>query len=177
MYSTYFQEWLSETFKPCTLVYSSDMARLSIKKNNLSPSDFLRPLGDFTGKKIEIPLSESEIITCTNFQIDFYDNDKFKSIDKKDIQKYIYKMFEENSPKWDLSAALLNKNKKNIGDFSKLKYYSSPYFTEYEKTLFECLSFNEYELYQQPLINIFICSSLDDPSIILNILNKKEIYT
>ena len=53
---------------------------------------------------------------------------------------------------------------------SKLKYYSTSWIRNYEKTLFECLSFNEYELYQQPLINIFICSSLDDPSIILNIL-------
>ena len=175
MYSTYFQEWLSETFKPCTLVYSSNMARSSIKKNNLSPADFLRPLGDFTGKKIEIPFSETEILYCTNFQIDFYDNDKFKSINKKDIQNYIDKMFEVNSPKWDLSNALLNKNKKNIGEFlPKLKYYSSPYFTEYEKTLFECLYFSEYELYQQPLINIFISSSLDEPSTIINLLNKKE---
>jgi hypothetical protein len=32
MYSTYFQEWLSETFKPCNLVYSSEMAREAIKK-------------------------------------------------------------------------------------------------------------------------------------------------
>ena len=56
MYSTYFQEWLSETFKPCNLVYSSEMAREAIKKNNLSPADFLRPLGDFTGKKIEITI-------------------------------------------------------------------------------------------------------------------------
>ena len=52
MYSTYFQEWLSETLKPCILVYSSEKAKNSIKKNNLSPADFLRPLGDFTGNKI-----------------------------------------------------------------------------------------------------------------------------
>ena len=175
MYSTYFQEWLSETFKPCILVYSTDMARASIKKNNLSPADFLRPLGDFSGKKIEIPLSQSEVKSCTNFQIDFYDNNKFKSIDKKDIQNYINKMFEENTPKWDLYTALLNKNKKNVLELlSKLKYYSSQYFTEYEKTLFECLYFSEHELFQQPLINIIISSSIDEPSTIINLLNTKE---
>ena len=74
-----------------------------------------------------------------------------------------------------LDLSLINRNKENILNmFSKLKYYSTSWIRNYEKTLFECLSFNEYELYQQPLINIFICSSLDDPSIILNILNKKE---
>ena len=175
MYSTYFQEWLSETFKPCILVYCTNLARNSIKKDNLSPADFLRPLGDFTGKKLELPFPESEIMSFINFQIDFYDNDKFKSIKQKDIQNYIDIMFKENAPKWDLSNALLNKNKKNITDFiSKLRYYSSPYFTEYEKTLFECLYFGDYELYQQPLINILMCSSIDQPSEIINLLNTKE---
>ena len=176
MYSTYFQEWLSETFKPCILVYSSELAKISIKKNNLSPADFLRPLGDFTGRKIELSLNDSEIISFTNFQIDFYDNDKFKSIPREKIQNYIDKMFSENAPSWDLSNALLNKDKKNAGEFlSKLKYYySSPYFTEYEKTIFECLHFDEYELYQQPLVNIFICTLLDEPSAIINLLNTKE---
>ena len=175
MYSTYFQEWLSETFKPCILVYCTNLARNSIKKNNLSPADFLRPLGDFTGKKLELPFPESEIMSFINFQIDFYDNNKFKSIKQKEIQYYIDTMFKENAPKWDLSNALLNKNKKNITDFiSRLKYYSSPYFTEYEKTLFECLYFGDYELYQQPLINILMCSSIDEPSEIISLLNTKE---
>ena len=175
MYSTYFQEWLSETFKPCVLVYSTDLAKNSIKKNNLSPADFLRPLGDFTGKKIDTPFPESEIMSFINFQIDFYDNDKFKSIKKIEIQKYINTMFDTIAPKWDLSNILLNKNKKNIIEYiSKMKYYSSKYFTEYEKTLFECLYFDENELYQQPLINILICSSLDEPSTIINLLNTKE---
>ena len=175
MYSTYFQEWLSETFKPCILVYSTDLAKKAIKKNNLSPADFLRPLGDFTGKKIEMKFPESEIITFINFQIDFYDNNKYRSIPKTEIQKYIDSMFNENIPKWNLSNALLNKNKKNIEELlPKMKYYSSPYFIEYEKTLFECLNFDEHELYQQPLINILMCSSLDEPSTIINLLNTKE---
>ena len=175
MYSTYFQEWLSETFKPCILVYSSEIAKASIKKNNLSPADFLRPLGDFTGKKIETPFIETDKIPFFNLQIDFYDNDKFKSIPKTETQNYIKTMFRENAIKWDLSTILINRTKENILKiFSKLKYYSSPWIINYEKTLFECLSFSEYELYQQPLINIFICSSLDEPSVLINILNKNE---
>ena len=175
MYSTYFQEWLSEAFKPSILVYSSELAKTTIKKNNLSPADFLRPLGDFTGKRLEIPFSDSEITSISNFQIDFYDNDKYRSIQRGEIRKYIESMFVENTPIWELSTASLNKNKKSIGDIlSKLKYYSSPWLREYEKTLFECLSFDEYELYQQPLINIFLCTSLDEASIITNLINVKE---
>ena len=175
MYSTYFQEWLSETFKPCILVYSSELAKTSIKKNNLSPADFLRPLGDFTGMKIETPFIEKDKIPFFNLQVDFFDNDKFKSIPKTETQNYIKTMFRENSIKWELSSILINRTKENILKmFSKLKFYSSSWIRNYEKTLFECLSFSEYELYQQPLLNIFFCSSLDDPSIIINILNKKE---
>jgi hypothetical protein len=84
-------------------------------------------------------------------------------------------MFVENTPIWELSTVSLNNNEKSIGDIlSKLKYYSSPWLREYEKTLFECLSFDEYELYQQPLINIFLCTSLDEASIITNLINVKE---
>ena len=175
MYSTYFQEWLTETFKPCILVYSSNLAKESIKKNNLTPADFLRPLGDFTGKKIETPFNEKDKIPFFNLQVDFYDNDKFKSIPKAETQNYINTMFKENSKKWDFSSILIERSRESILKmFSKLKYYSSFWIRNYENTLFECLSFSEYELYQQPLINIFICSSLDDPSIIINILNKNE---
>ena len=176
MYSTYFQEWLSETFKPCILVYSSELAKASIKKNNLSPADFLRPLGDFTGKKIETPFIEKDKLPFLNLQLDFYDNDKFKSIKKSETINYIKAMFKENEIKNNLSSNLINnRTKENILKmFSKLKYYSSPWIRNYEKTLFECLSFSEYELYQQPLFNIFLCNSLDEPSVIIDILNKQE---
>ena len=175
MYSTYFQEWLTETFKPCIIVYSSNLAKESIKKNNLTPADFLRPLGDFTGKKIETPFIEKDKILFFNLQIDFYDNDKFNSIQKTETQNYINIMFKENAMKWDFSSVLINRSRESVLKiFSKFKYYSSFWIRNYENTLFECLSFSEYELYQQPLINIFICSSLDEPSIIINILNKKD---
>ena len=163
MYSTYFQEWLSETFKPCILVYSSDLAKASVEKNNLSPADFLRPLGDFTGNKIETTFIEKDKIPFLNLQIDFYDNNKFKSIQKSETQNYIKMMFSENTIKWDLPSIFINRTKQNILKmFSRLKYYSSHWIRNYELTLFECLSFSEYELYQQPLCFIYFCS-IDDP--------------
>ena len=44
----------------------------------------------------------------------------------------------------------------------------------YGYTLFERLSFSEYDLYQQSLTNIFICLSVDKPSILINILKNKD---
>ena len=175
MYSTYFQEWLSETYKPCILVFTSENAKKSFALNNLSPADFLRPLGDFTGKKLEPPFAEKENIHISNFHLDFYDNEKFKPIEKNKIQNYINTMFMTNIPHWDLSCSTISKKEKNIEQYlSSFKYYSSPYFIEYEKTLNECLYFDEYELYQQPLLNILICSIEDPPSIISETLCKGD---
>ena len=67
-----------------------------------------------------------------------------------------------------LSNLINNRTKENIlKKFSRLKYYSSQWIRNYKKTLFECLSFSEYELYQRSLFNIFLCNSLDEPSIII----------
>ena len=61
-------------------------------------------------KKIETPFIESNKISFLNLQIDFYDNDKFKSIPKIETQKYINSMFKENSIKLNLSSILMNKS-------------------------------------------------------------------
>ena len=51
MYSTNFEEWLTQTFLPCGVVYSTESAKKILSKNNLTASEFLRPFGDFNGKK------------------------------------------------------------------------------------------------------------------------------
>ena len=150
MSSTYFNDWLSDVFKPCTLVFSTEKAKQIISKNNLSPADFLRPFGDFRGKRITITFNEKEkeIITMNNFSIDFYDSYKFKSIEKDTIVSYITKMFEKNEQIWDLNSPLITK--KHTEPFkSKLKNYSTSWFSEFEKTLIECLRFDEFELYSR----------------------------
>ena len=57
---SYFQDWLSASFKPCILVYCTEKAKKIIAQNNLSPSEFLRPFGDFRGKKIQIQFNDKE---------------------------------------------------------------------------------------------------------------------
>ena len=171
---SYFQDWLSATFKPCTLVYCTEKAKKIIAQNNLSPSEFLRPFGDFRGKKIQIQFNdkEKEPISINNFILDFYDNDKFKQIDRESIKDYISYMLEKNEPTWNLSSPLITKG--HVEPFlNRLKQFSTPWYKEFEKTLLECLHFDEYELYQQPLINIFICYIEEKISVINDNLVKQ----
>ena len=169
-----FQDWLSASFRPCALVFCSEEARKIIGINNLSPSEFLRPFGDFRNKQILFNENEKgkDQITIKNFILDFYDTDKFKPIDKESAIDYIYTMFEKNEPKWNLNSPLITKvHTEPI--LSKLKNYSTPWFREFEKTLLECLHFDEYELYQQPLFSIFICSIEELTSVVTNDLCKQ----
>ena len=65
-------------------------------------------------------------------------------------------------------------NKKNLNLYlQKLKYCSEKWFNEYERTIIESLNFDEYEMWQQPLGSIFICSIYDDIEDI-ELLKKKE---
>ena len=171
---SYFQDWLSISFKPCTLVYCTEKAKKIIAQNNLSPAEFLRPFGDFRGKKFQIQFNdkEKEPTTINNFILDFYDNDKFIQVDRELIPNYIKTMLKINEPIWNLSSPLITNG--HVEPFmSRLKHFSTPWFREFEKTILECLHFDEYELYQQPLINIFICSIEEKTSVINDNLCKQ----
>ena len=169
--STYFRDWLFNTYKPCALVYSSQKAKNIINKNNISPADFLRPLGDFQGRQISYPYNDKENITIPNFHLDFFDNDKFQKIENEKILQYIITMFVFNQPKWDLSTPTVNKY--NFEPYlNNIKYNSTIWYREFEKTLFECLKFDDYECLQQPLINIFICSIEEETKIITEEYSK-----
>ena len=171
--STYFRDWLYNTYKPCALVYTSEKAKSFINKNNISPADFLRPLGDFQGRQISYPYNDKENISIPNFHLDFFDNDKFQKIENDRILQYIITMFDYNQPKWDLSTPTVKKN--NFDPYlNNVKYNSTKWYREFEKTLFECLKFDDYECLQQPLINIFICSVDEKVSIISDELCKAK---
>ena len=55
-----------------------------------------------------------------------------------------------------------------------LKYYAFDWYKEFELTFFECLKFNEFEYYQNPLFNIIICSIYDNLNEIPKIIQKKN---
>ena len=169
------QDWLTEIFSPCAIVYSSDTAKKSISKNNLTPADFMRPFGDFKGKKIELftldKTSTSSNSVIRNFKIDTYDNNKFKTIQRKDIQNYFGIMFHNISPQWKINSPAMSKT--NQEPFTNLiDEYSSPWYQEYENLFFECHCLDDYELFKQPLFNIIFCSINEEPNIINQIKEK-----
>ena len=169
---SYLQNWLTEIYSPCALVYSSDSALNSIKKNNLTPADFFRPLGDFKGKKIELftydKTNMSPSTTIRNFILDIYDNNKFKPIIRNNIQNYFAIMFQCKAPEWKINSPVMTKA--NPDPFINLiDSYSTPWYNEYEKLFFECHCLNDYEMFKQPLFNICFCSITEEPSIIKKI--------
>ena len=171
--STYFRDWLYTIFKPCILVYSTEKVKALFNKSNLTPADFLRPLGDFKGRQITFPYNDKENLSIPNLRFDFFDSYKFTKIDNKEILQYITTMFEYNKPKWDLSNPTVNK-RFSEPYLNNIKYNSTVWYREFEKTLFELLQFNDYEFIQQPFINIFICLVDEPVTIIKDELNNKN---
>ena len=171
-----FQHWLSKTFKPCCLVLCSDKAKSILAENNLTPAEFLRPLGDFRSKKVNIQFNEKdkELISLNDFFFDFYDNEQYMQISQDQVINYIEEMFKQNEPSWNLNNPLVTKHslesvKNNIipGE------YCTPWFREFEKTIIECLHFDEYELFQQPLISVYIVSIGESIAVINDDLTKR----
>ena len=165
----YLQSWLTEIFTPCALVYSSESALNSIKKNNLTPADFIRPLGDFKERQVDLFAYDKTIAApnsaIRNFVLDIYDNTKFKSILEQNIENYFAIMFQYIAPDWKINSPIMTKT--NQEPFlSLIDSYSTPWYKEYEKLFFECHSLNDFALFKQPLFNICICSIKEEPSII-----------
>ena len=175
---SYLQNWLTEIFRPCAIVFSSDSARKAINKNNLTPSDFLLPFGDFKGKKIDLALQDkantSTNTAIRNFFFDFYDNNKCICVHRNKIQSYLTVMFQTIAPQWRLDSPVISKE--NQEPFiNMIDSYSSPWFKEYEELFFECQKFDDYELFQQPLLNICFCLINEDPSVINQMKNGNNI--
>ena len=165
MFQNKFEQWIKSTFYPCGIVYSTDEAKTILKKNNLTPGEFLRPFGDFKNKVFTINLGEMNIKSIKNYRIDFYDSEKFEKIKVDQIPIYLYKALSNKNiiPNWNIYDYQLTKDCLEP-IFSQMEYYSFPWFEEYEKLYFELSKFNEAEMYQQPLIYIYLCSVKDLPN-------------
>ena len=161
--NTNFESWLSKNFSPCGIVYSTASVQKIMLKNNLTPSEFLRPLGDFTNfKPISFSHEESYSNTIHDFKIDFYDASSYQKISKNEIEPILTTCLNATPtlPKWKINNRHITKS--DITPIkNKLIYHSFPWFNEYESTLIECLKFNETEIYQQPFLNVYIISSKD----------------
>ena len=155
-----FSNWLKENFYPSSIVFSTDRAKSIIAKNNLSPSEFLRPFGVIS--EVVFNQSEKFNITIRKFRMDFYDNYQYKKQKINNFQEICDNLLLSRNvcPDWTLNELKISRGKTDPL-LSKLKNYSFPWFNEYEQLFFEFIRFYEYELYQQPLSYIYICS-IDD---------------
>ena len=156
-------KYIRDNFYPTGIVFSTEKAKKIIGKNNLTPSEFLRPFGIFP--KADFRLGTFSI-SIQNFRLDFYDSEKFSKPSSELCTQTIEAVIsdQKNNPEmpvYDLKGR--NQNYK-IPDnvINKLNNFSFPWFNEYANTIVELNRFNEYELFQQPLCFIYFCS-IDDP--------------
>ena len=166
MEENYFTRWIKENYYPTSIVFSTEEAKRIIGKNNLSPSELLRPFGIF--KEIKYYPNEKFGTTIKNFRMDFYDSYSCRKLNQSHLQLLTDNLLDScpSAPNWNLQSAGLSK--KYIEELSRiLKNYSFPWFNEYEKMILEFTKFNEYEAYQQPLSFIYFCSVLDDPQTVI----------
>ena len=167
-----FTSWLTNTFPPTSLVFSSSNAQRILGKNFLSPSQFMRPFGDLKGTSLKVYFSDKYQNIINDFKLDFYDPQDFVKQEIKQINNYIINCLstEKVIPTFENNFIKLNKD--NIKEFLLQLNQNSPYyFSEFEKLYFELCKFQESELYQQPLLYIFLCDINDNINIISDLLN------
>ena len=160
-----FVHFIRDNFSPTGIVYSTEKAKNIISKNNLSPAEFLRPFGFFPKITYNTEISSFVI---SDFRLDFYDSEFYKSIPQSEYSIIIDRVL--SSEKYLPKIPEINLN--NINEYNniklsdkiidKLNEFSFPWFNVYIKTIIELIKFNEFELFQQPLCCIYICS-IDDP--------------
>ena len=172
----YFYNWISNILLPCGIVYSSQNAKNILLKNNLTPSQFLRPFGDLRGTTMNFQINGNANYNniIKDFKIDFYDAENFK-VQKIKINDLINNCLKHpnNIPLFDIYDIHVDKN--NIeATLSKLNNYSFRYYNEIEKLIFEYCFFDSKEYYQQPFLFIFLCDINDDPLIINKIKLEQE---
>ena len=168
-------KYIKENYYPTGIVFSTYKAKEIIGKNNLTPSELLRPFGIFP--KVDFRLG-TFYTSVQNFRLDFYDAENFSRPNQEQSIKTIEAVLSNPKINPEFPIYNLKDRKQNykIPDnvTNKLNIFSFPWFNEYASTIAELNRFNEYELYQQPLCIIYFCS-LDDPlNIVKPQMNDKE---
>ena len=135
----------------------------------------MRPFGDLSGTPLKFFFSEKYSCTVSDFRLDFYDTQDFKKKELNQINNYIINCLGEETIMPNFKNNFIKLNKNNIKQFLlQLNQFSPLYYTEFEKLYFELCRFQESELYQQPLLYIFLCDIQDDINIIEDLLNNKN---
>ena len=158
---------LPKIFSPTSLVFSSENAKKILGRNFLSPSQFMRPFGDMNGIPLKFSYGEKYQDTISDFKLDFYDSEDYKKKELYQINNYIINCLgsEAIMPTFEKNFKRLYKN--NIKEFLLQLYKFSPsYYNEFEKLYFELCKFQETELYEQPLLYIYLVDINDNENVI-----------
>ena len=158
--TTNFNKWITKVLSPCCVVFSTQSAKIALIKNNLTPAQFLRPFGDFTNVDIVIE-NKKENVIINDMKLEFYDATSYSQVMKESVNSFIFNglINYEKIPNWKIGQ------KEN---------YEMPWYEEFEQIIFECMKFNECELYQQPLLNIVFLTPSDAINCINQIKNKEN---
>lgn len=105
---SYFVDYINKIFTPSCIVYSTEEVKKSILKNNLSPAEFLRPFGNFSGYNINFSFSDKFTINIKNFRIDFHDSIKFKTFNNNSFNEALDLVLAYNAPDWDYKQVINN---------------------------------------------------------------------
>ena len=168
-----FYSWLINTFTPTSLVFSSPNAQNILGKNYLGGSQFMRPFGNLIGTSLKFTFSDKYMNIVNDFRFDFYDPQDFKKKEINQINNYIINCLSDEKVIPNYTNNFMKLNKNNIKEFLlQLNQYSPTYYSEFEKLYFELCKFQESELYQQPLLYIYLCDIHDNINIIQDLLNK-----
>ena len=162
-----FCPWILNKFPPISLVYSSPNAQKILGKNFLSPSQFMRPFGNLKGTSLVFMFNEKYQSIVQDFQLDFYDTQDFVKIENNQMNNYIINCISSESVMPNCENNYIKLDKNDIQSFlSQFNNLSPKYYLEFEKLLFEMCQFQETELYQQPILNTYLCDIKDDVNII-----------
>lgn len=172
-FNTYFRDWLNSHYAPTLIVYSSATAEKIVMKNNLSPSEFIRPFCNFAGINISFNVSERFSINVRNFRLDTYDSYQFEKVSNERLSNYLEQVVAYNQPNLTEKTLAFTKDNKERYIKSLGTSINFPWYSEYEKMFLETQNFSELEMYQQPFGSVLICSITDSIEEIKR-LNKKD---
>lgn len=96
--SNHFWDWISNSYLPNCIVYSTTKAETIIGKNGVTPAEFLRPFGNFTGNTISFSFSDKFSINIKNFKLDFFDSTKFTKLNFSQMNEILENVFTSNQP-------------------------------------------------------------------------------
>ena len=168
-----FYSWLKNTFPPICLILSSSNAQKILDKNCLSPSQFMRPFGDLKDTSLKFSFGDKYLHTIKDFKLDFYEPQDFVKKELNQINNYIINCLGTESVMPNFDKNFIKLSKDNIKEFIlQLNHFSPYYYCEFEKLYFELCRFQETELYQQPVLNIFLCDINDNINIIDKLLGE-----